>query len=260
MDRRRAWWQASRPHTLPAAATPVLVGAGLAIGDGAFRWGPFLAALLGALAIQVAANFTNDLSDARKGADTEARIGPQRMVATGMISERQMTVATVFAFALASAAGIYLIVEAGWVIALIGITSILAAVGYVGGPRPYGYRGFGEVFVFIFFGLVATVGSRYVHDRTAPLDVWLLAVPIGFLVTAILVANNVRDIETDAAAGKRTLAVMLGRERTRALFAVLVFGSFVAIAVFGVAGWTPRATLFAAFLAPFSAGIVRTVY
>ena len=260
MDRRRAWWQASRPHTLPAAATPVLVGAGLAIGDDVFRWGPFLAALLGALAVQVAANFTNDLSDARKGADTEARIGPQRMVATGMISERQMTVATVFAFVLASAAGIYLIVEAGWVIAIIGITSILAAVGYVGGPRPYGYRGFGEVFVFIFFGLVATVGSRYVHDRTAPLDAWLLAIPIGLLVTAILVANNVRDIETDAAAGKRTLAVMLGRERTRAMFAALVFGSFVAIAVFGVAGWTPQATMFAAFLAPFSAGLVRTVY
>jgi len=260
MNRRRAWWEASRPHTLPAAATPVLVGTGLAVGSDVFRWGPFLAAMLGALAIQVAANFTNDLSDARKGADTEERIGPQRMVATGVISERQMTAATVLAFALASAAGVFLIVEAGWVIAAIGLVSILAAIGYVGGPRPYGYHGLGEVFVFIFFGLVATVGTRYVFDRSAPLDAWLLAIPVGFLVTAILVANNVRDIETDAATGKRTLAVILGRERTRSLFAVLVFGSFVAIAVFGVVGWTPQATLFAVFLAPFSSSLVRTVY
>jgi 1,4-dihydroxy-2-naphthoate octaprenyltransferase len=238
----------------------VLVGAGLATGDEAFRWGPFLAAMLGALAIQVAANFTNDLSDARKGADTDRRIGPPRMVATGVISERQMTWATVLAFVVASAAGAYLIIEAGWVIAVVGVTSILAAIGYVGGPRPYGYRGLGEVFVFVFFGLVATVGSRYVHDQTAPLDAWLLAIPIGFLVTAILVANNVRDIETDAAAGKRTLAVILGRERTRSLFAVLVLGSFLAIALFGVIGWTTPATMFAVFLAPFSAGLVRTVY
>jgi 1,4-dihydroxy-2-naphthoate octaprenyltransferase len=260
MNQRRAWWQASRPHTLPAAATPVLVGAGLAIGDEAFHGGPFLAAMLGALAIQVAANFTNDLSDARKGADTEQRIGPPRMVATGIISERQMTIATVLAFAVASTAGVYLIVEAGWVIAVIGITSILAAVGYVGGPSPYGYRGLGEVFVFVFFGLVATVGSRYVYDRSAPLDAWLLAIPIGFLVTAILVANNVRDIDTDSATGKRTLAVILGRERTRTLFAVLVFGSFLTIALFGVAGWTPTPTMLAIFLMPFSAGLVRTVF
>lgn len=260
MEGRRAWWQAARPHTLPAAATPVLVGGGLATGDGVFRWGPFLAAMGGALAIQVAANFTNDLSDARKGADTRDRIGPPRMVASGVISEKQMMMATTIAFALASIAGVYLIAEAGWVIAAIGLASIVAAVGYVGGPRPYGYRGFGELFVFVFFGLIATVGSRYVHDRSAPLDSWLLAIPVGFLVTAILVANNVRDIDTDAATGKRTLAVMIGRERTRALFAVLVFGAFVAIAVFGVFGWTAQATLFAIFLAPFSAGLVRTVY
>lgn len=255
-----AWLQAARPHTLPAAATPVLVGAGLAVGDDAFRWGPFLAALLGALAINVAANFANDLSDARKGADNEDRIGPPRMVATGMISERRMAWATAGTLLTATLAGVYLIVEAGWVIAAIGGASILATLGYVGGPRPYGYRGLGEVFVFVFFGLVATVGSRFVHDQTAPADAWLLATPVGFLVTAILVANNIRDIDTDAAAGKRTLAVILGRERTRALFALLVFGSFVAIAVFGVLGWTPQATLFVVFLAPFSAGLVRTVY
>lgn len=260
MGSRQAWWQAARPHTLPAAAAPVIVAAGLAIGAEVFRWGPFLAAMLGALAINVAANFTNDLSDARKGADNAQRIGPQRMVATGVITERQMTWATVLAFAVATAAGVYLIREAGWVIAAIGAASILATIGYVGGPRPYGYRGLGEVFVFVFFGLVATVGSRYVYDRTAPLDAWLLAIPVGFLVTAILVANNVRDIETDAATGKRTLAVILGRDRTRTLYALLVFGSFLAIVLFGVIGWTEPATMFAAFLAPFSSSLVRAVY
>jgi 1,4-dihydroxy-2-naphthoate octaprenyltransferase len=133
-------------------------------------------------------------------------------------------------------------------------------LGYVGGPAPYGYRGLGEVFVFVFFGLVATVGSRYVHDQTAPLSAWLLAIPIGMLVTAILVVNNYRDIDTDRAAGKRTLAVIMDRGPTRTLFAVLVYGAFVAIALFGTIGWTPLSTLFSCFLVPFAAVPVRIVY
>jgi 1,4-dihydroxy-2-naphthoate polyprenyltransferase len=136
----------------------------------------------------------------------------------------------------------------------------MAMLGYVGGPVPYGYRGFGEVFVFLFFGLVATVGARYVHDMTAPLGAWLLAIPVGMLVTAILVANNYRDIETDREAGKRTLAVILGQKLTRTLFAVLAYGAFPLIAVFAMAGWTPFETLFAALLLPFAAGPVRIVY
>jgi 1,4-dihydroxy-2-naphthoate octaprenyltransferase len=133
-------------------------------------------------------------------------------------------------------------------------------LGYVGGPAPYGYRGFGEVFVFVFFGLVATVGSRYVHNQTAPLSAWMLAIPVGMLVTAILVANNYRDIDTDRAAGKRTLAVIMGRERTRTFFAILVYGAFLAIALFGVMGWTPISTLFSGFLIPFAAVPVRIIY
>jgi 1,4-dihydroxy-2-naphthoate octaprenyltransferase len=133
-------------------------------------------------------------------------------------------------------------------------------LGYVGGPMPYGYRGFGEVFVFVFFGLVATVGSRYVHDMTAPLGAWLLAIPIGMLVTAILVANNYRDIDTDRQAGKRTLAVLLGQRRTRTLFSLLVYGAFPLIAIFAVVGWTPFETLFAALLFPFATGPVRILY
>ncbi|MEA1903056.1 MAG: 1,4-dihydroxy-2-naphthoate octaprenyltransferase, partial [Actinomycetota bacterium] len=148
----------------------------------------------------------------------------------------------------------------GPLILVIGIVSVLAMLGYVGGPFPYGYRALGEVFVFTFFGLVATVGSRFVHDATAPLSAWLLAIPVGMLVTAILVVNNYRDIDTDRAADKRTLAVVLGRDRTRTLFAILAYGGFPLIVFFAVFGWTPQATMFAGLLAPFGSGPVRIVY
>ncbi len=266
MSRAGSWWIAARPHTLWAAVVPVLVGAGLAWGDAgsndgrAFRWDALGAALIGALAIQIAANFVNDIFDARKGADTKDRIGPTRVVASGLLSERTVWIGTAAVVAVAVAAGAYLIAIAGWVVAAIGITSLLAMLGYVGGPKPYGYFGMGEVFVFLFFGLVATVGARYVHDMAAPLNAWLLAIPIGFLVTAILVANNVRDIDTDRATGKNTLAVYLGRDRTRAMFAGLVWGAFVAILTFALVGWTPRWTLIAMIAMPPAVPIVRTIY
>jgi 1,4-dihydroxy-2-naphthoate octaprenyltransferase len=256
----RAWWIAARPHTLWAAVVPVLVGSGLAWGEGVYRWDAFGAALLGAVAIQIAANFVNDIFDARKGADTEARIGPTRVVASGLLSERSVWSGTVLVVAVAVAAGAYLIAIAGWVIAAIGISSLLAMLGYVGGPKPYGYFGLGEAFVFVFFGVVATVGARYVHDMEAPIDAWLLSLPIGFLITAILVANNVRDIDTDRDAGKNTLAVYLGRDRTQALFAALIWGAFTTILIFGVFEWTPRWTLLALLTAPLAVPIVRSVY
>jgi 1,4-dihydroxy-2-naphthoate octaprenyltransferase len=237
-----------------------MVGAGLAYGDGAFRSDAFWWAMLGALAIQVAANFANDASDAKKGADTEDRLGPPRMVALGEISPKQMWLGVVAAVVVAAAAGVVLAIIAGPLILAIGAVSIIAMLGYVGGPLPYGYRGFGEVSVFVFFGLVATVGSRYVHDMTAPLSAWLLAIPVGMLVTAILVANNYRDIDTDRAAGKRTIEAMMGRERSRLLFAVLVYGTYPLIVLFATAGWTPTATLFAGLLAPFAVVPVRIVY
>lgn len=259
MTRLEVWRTAARVHTLPAAVVPVLVGSGLAYGEEVFRWDSFLWALVGALAIQVAANFANDASDAKRGADTSDRLGPPRMVATGAVTSRQMWMAAWVAIAVAAAAGIALILIAGWLVLLIGASSIVAMLGYVGGPAPYGYRGLGEVFVFVFFGLVATVGSRYVHDMTAPLAAWLLAIPVGMLVTAILVANNYRDIDTDRSAGKRTLAVVTGREATRVLFSVLVLGSFAAIAVFAVAGWIPITTLFCGFLLPLAAVPIRII-
>lgn len=259
MSGYRAWKAAARLRTLPAAIVPVLVGGGLAYGEGVFRGDAFIWAMVGALAIQVAANFANDASDARRGADSPDRVGPPRMVATGVISARRMWLATWLSIGVAAVAGIALTMIAGWVIVLIGASSVLAMLGYVGGPAPYGYHGLGELFVFVFFGMVATVGSRYVHNMTTPLTAWLLAVPVGMLVTAILVANNYRDLQTDERAGKRTLAVHMGPARTRGLFAGLVYGAFVAIVVFAVAGWTPRATLFSAFLVPYASVPVRIV-
>lgn len=259
MSRLQAWKTAARVHTLPAAVVPVLIGSGIAYGEGVFRWDAFAWALVGAVAIQVAANFANDVSDAKRGADTSDRVGPPRMVALGAIDSRKMWVATWVAIGVAAVAGVALTIIAGWLVLLIGVSSVVAMLGYVGGPAPYGYRGLGEVFVFVFFGLVATVGSRYVHDMTAPLASWLLAIPVGLLVTAILVANNYRDIDTDMAAGKTTLAVVMGTGRTRVLFAALVFGAFVAIAVFAVAGWIPITTLFCGFLLPLAAVPVRLI-
>jgi 1,4-dihydroxy-2-naphthoate octaprenyltransferase len=255
-----AWRIAARFHTLPAAVVPVVVGSALAGADSAFRWDAFLYALVASLAIQVAANFANDVSDARRGADTEGRLGPPRMVALGRITPSQMWIGVGLALGVAAAAGVALTIIAGPVILIVGLVSIIAMLGYVGGPVPYGYRGLGEVFVFVFFGVVATVGSRYVHDMTAPRSAWLLSIPVGMLVTAILVVNNYRDLDTDRAAGKHTLAVMIGPDRTRALFALLLYGAFPLIAVFAMTGLTPLPTLFAALIAPYAIGPVRIVY
>jgi 1,4-dihydroxy-2-naphthoate polyprenyltransferase len=256
----QAWKTAARLHTLPAAVVPVVVGSALAESDGVFRWDVFLYAMVAALAIQVAANFANDVSDAYRGADTGERVGPPRMVALGRISAKQMWVGVVVALVIAAAAGIALAVIAGPLIVVVGVVSVVAMLAYVGGPFPYGYRGLGEVFVFLFFGVVATVGTRYLYDMTAPLPAWLLSIPIGLLAAAILVVNNYRDLDTDRSAGKRTLAVIIGPERTRTLFVILVYGAFLLIALFAVMRWTPFPTVFAALLAPYAMGPVRIIY
>jgi 1,4-dihydroxy-2-naphthoate octaprenyltransferase len=254
------WRTAARVHTLPAAVVPVVVGSALAVHDGVFRWDAFLLALVAAVAIQVAANFANDVSDARRGADPADRIGPPRMVATGRISADRMWDGVVLALMVAVAAGVGLALIAGPMIIVIGVASIIAMLGYVGGPVPYGYRGLGEVFVFLFFGVIATVGSRYVHDMTAPKAAWLLSIPIGLLAAAILVINNYRDIDTDRDAGKRTLAVIIGPDRTRQLFIALTMGAMVLIAVFAATGLTPLPTAFAALVAPYAMGPIRIMY
>jgi 1,4-dihydroxy-2-naphthoate polyprenyltransferase len=223
----RIWLMAARPRTLPAAVAPVLVGTALASTQGTFRPLTFVAAMVGALFIQVGTNLSNDYSDARRGADTEDRLGPVRVTAGGLVPPRQVLLATYVAFGAAVLAGAYLIATAGWELLLVGAASILAGVLYTGGPRPYGYEGLGEVFVFLFFGVVAVAGSYFAQVEELAWEAIVLAVPVGLLASAILVVNNVRDLETDRRAGKRTLAVRLGRPRARGLYAAMVYGAFL---------------------------------
>jgi 1,4-dihydroxy-2-naphthoate octaprenyltransferase len=250
---------AARPRTLPAAVAPVLVGTSLAIRYGTFHPLAFIAALIGAMAIQIGTNLSNDYSDARRGADTDERIGPVRVTAGGLVPPRQVLIATYLTFAAAVLCGIYLIAIAGWALLAVGAASILAGVLYTGGPRPYGYAGLGEVFVFLFFGIVAVSGSYFVQRRALPWQAFVLAVPVGLLIAAILVVNNVRDIDTDRRAGKRTLAVRLGRGRTRVLFAVIVAAAFVTSWVPWFAGSLSAWLLLTLAAAPLALGVVQTV-
>jgi len=229
---------AARPRTLPAAVAPVLIGSAAAVewvGE-LPRAGAFVAALLGSIFIQIGTNLANDYSDAKRGADTVDRLGPVRVTSAGLIAPQRVLTATWIAFAIAVACGVYLTAVAGVVILLIGIVSIAAGVLYTGGPRPYGYAGLGEVFVFLFFGLVAVNGSYYVQvERLDPLPLGL-SIAIGFLATAILVVNNVRDVETDRRAGKMTLAVRIGRRQAVVLYRLLVLGAYVVLPIALVGG------------------------
>ena len=260
MSHSRLWILASRPRTLPAVVAPVLVGTSLAAHEDDFSALPFVAALVGSIFIQIGTNLSNDYSDARRGADTEERLGPVRVTAGGLMPPRHVLVGTYVAFGVAVAAGLYLAAVAGWELLVVGVASILAGILYTGGPRPYGYEGLGELFVFVFFGVVAVVGSYYVQTEQLRWEAFALAVPVGLLSSAILVVNNVRDIDTDRRAGKRTLAVKLGRERARILFAAMIVLSFAVpagTALFGgLSAWL-LVTLAALPLAP---PLVETVF
>jgi 1,4-dihydroxy-2-naphthoate octaprenyltransferase len=220
----RIWVEAARPRTLPAAVAPVLVGTAAAERFSVWR---FLGALLVGLAIQVGVNYANDYFDGVRGVDSPERIGPRRAVAAGLVAPAQMRAATAVALCVAAVAGFALAWVAGWQLLLVGLLALLAAVGYSGGPRPYASAGLGEVFVFVFFGLVATVGSAYVQAERVVGVAAVAALPVGLLATAILVVNNLRDVDTDRRAGKRTLPVRLGRTRTKTLYRLLVVGAFV---------------------------------
>jgi 1,4-dihydroxy-2-naphthoate polyprenyltransferase len=257
----RIWLMAARPRTLPAAVAPVLVGTALAATQGTLKPLTFVAAMLGALFIQVGTNLSNDYSDARRGADAEDRLGPVRVTAGGLVPPRQVLRATYIAFGAAVLAGAYLIATAGWELLLVGAASILAGVLYTGGPRPYGYEGLGEVFVFLFFGVVAVAGSYFAQVEALAWEALVLAVPVGLLASAILVVNNVRDLETDRRAGKRTLAVRLGRARARGLYAAMVYGGFLTAPLAWVLGGSElSAWLLLPLLAvPLAVPIVRVV-
>ncbi len=254
----RLWLVAARPRTLPAAIAPVLVGTALAISEDQFRALAFVAALIGSIFIQIGTNLSNDLSDARRGADTEDRLGPVRVTAGGLMPPRRVLIGTYVAFGVAVACGIYLTAEAGWEILVIGIASIVAGVLYTGGPRPYGYEGLGEVFVFLFFGVVAVTGSYFVQTEEVRWEALVLSVPVGLLASAILVVNNVRDVDTDRRAGKRTLAVKLGRLAAVRLFAVMVVGALIVPVGLAVAKGWPWVLLPLAS-APLAPSLLRTV-
>jgi 1,4-dihydroxy-2-naphthoate polyprenyltransferase len=256
----KIWLLAARPRTLPAGVAPVLVGTALAIHEGTFRVGAFIAALLGAVFIQVGANLSNDYSDARRGADTEDRLGPVRVTAGGLVPPKQVLTATYVSFGLAVLCGIYLIAIAGWVILAIGAASILAGVLYTGGPRPYGYEGLGDVFVFLFFGLVAVTGSYYAQVERLEWEAFALAVPVGLLAAAILDVNNIRDAPTDARVGKRTVAVRLGRSRARDLYAFEIYVAFlVPLVVWPASDHVGPWVLLTWLALPLAVPLVRTV-
>lgn len=222
----RAWLLACRPATLSASSVPVLVGSACAYLAGSFRLGPALAALVGAGLLQIGSNFANDVFDFEKGADTEERVGPTRAVQAGLITPRAMKRGMLGVFGLAVLVGAYLTSVAGPVVVVIGVSSIIAAIAYTGGPYPLGYNGLGDVFVMLFFGFVAVLGTLYVQHGKLTLLGWLTSIPVGSLATAILVVNNVRDCETDARVGKRTLAVRWGKRAGVAEYVVLCAVSY----------------------------------
>jgi 1,4-dihydroxy-2-naphthoate octaprenyltransferase len=224
---RQAWLLAIRPKTLPAALGPVAVGTAAALGDGRFALLPALAALAGALLLQVGSNLANDYFDFHKGADNEERLGPTRVTAAGLLTPAKVRTGMMVVFGLAALVGVYLVYVGGWPILLLGGSAIVAAILYTGGPFPYGYYGLGELFVFVYFGLAAVAGTYYVQALGVTPTVWLAAVPVGLLITAILVVNNHRDRTTDAKAGKRTLAVLLGERGTQVEYAAMLLVAYI---------------------------------
>jgi 1,4-dihydroxy-2-naphthoate octaprenyltransferase len=253
------WAMASRPRTLTAAILPVVVGSALAAADGAFRPIPALAAFLGAIAIQIGTNFANDYFDAVKGADRE-RQGPIRVTQAGLVTRGQIRRAIAIAFGFAFLCGIYLVAVAGWPIAAVGILSILSGLAYTGGPYPLGYHGLGEIFVFVFFGLVAVAGTYYVQALRLTASVVLLACPIGLLSTAILVANNLRDAETDRRSGKLTLVARHGRGFGRIEYAALLAGAFAIPPALFLAHRLPAGGLLPLLALPLAAPLLRQCF
>ncbi len=249
------WVAGARPKTLPAAVAPVLVGSGVAAALDGFRLLPAPLALVVALALQVAVNYANDYSDGRRGTDAE-RVGPMRLVGSGAAPARHVLLAAGLAFGVAAVAGLALAALSSWWLVAVGAVCIAAAWTYTGGPLPYGYRALGEVFVFVFFGLVAVVGTTYAQTLAVEGLAVAASVPVGLQIVALLVVNNLRDIAGDAAVGKRTLAVLLGERATRGFFVVLLVGSLAVVLAIGLAR---PAALLGLLAAPLIVPPVRTV-
>jgi len=227
------WFSAARPRTLPAAVAPVLVGTGAGIALGGFSWLRGGLALLVSLALQVGVNYSNDYSDGIRGTDA-IRVGPTRLVGAGLARPASVKLAALACFGAAGVAGLVLAALTSWWLVPVGMAAVAAAWFYTGGPRPYGYAGYGEIFVFVFFGLVAVLGTTYVQAGRISLTATVAAIGIGLLACALLMANNLRDVHTDATSGKRTLAVLLGEPLSRRVFALMVGGALLAVVVMGL--------------------------
>jgi 1,4-dihydroxy-2-naphthoate polyprenyltransferase len=256
----RVWLLAARPATLPAAVVPVLVGTGAALhGRQEIHEHIFFPILLAALLIQIGTNFANDVFDFRRGADTAERLGPLRVTQGGLVTPRQVAIATCITFGLALLVGAYLVSIGGWPILAIGVACLLAGVLYTGGPWPFGYHGLGDLVCFLTFGVLAVLGTAYLQRPAIDALVLWSSIPVGCLVTAILIVNNLRDIDTDRRVGKYTLGVILGRTGTRLEYAACVAVAYAVVIGLGVGGmvggwwWLPLLSL------PLAAWLVRFV-
>lgn len=226
-----SWLLASRPKTLPAAVMPVFVGTAIAIQDGAFFAPAAIVALICSILIQVGTNFINDLYDFLKGSDKKERLGPTRVLASGFITPNEMKIGIAVVFGSAFLLGLYLVYLSDWLIFIIGILSLIAGYAYTAGPYPLAYNGLGDIFVFIFFGFVGTIGTYYIQTLEITTFVFWASIPVGALITNILVVNNYRDIEEDKVAGKRTLAVMYGGRFSRVQYLVFMIVSYAILLV-----------------------------
>jgi 1,4-dihydroxy-2-naphthoate octaprenyltransferase len=254
------WLLAARPKTLPAAAAPVTVGTAMAFRDGSFQAGPALAALLAALLLQIGANLANDVFDYHRGSDVSGRLGPMRVTQAGLLKPEQVLTGMWITFGIATLLGLYLTVVAGWPVILIGLLSIGAAVAYTGGPFPFGYYGLGDLFVFLFFGVVAVCGTYFVQVRSITEVVIWSSFPMGFLITAILVVNNLRDIKTDQLTGKNTLAVRIGVSGTRIEYLTCLLAAYLIAVLMWlgdlVSGWI----LFVFLTLPMCISLIKAVW
>lgn len=247
----RLWWLGARPRTLPAAVAPVVVGTAAAVGDGGSAtgiggviWWRFACALAVAVFVQIATNLANDYSDGIRGTDDPGeRVGPPRLVGDGLATPGEVKRAMLVCFGLTLAAGTPLVLLVDWRLAIVGVAAVAAGWFYTGGANPYGYAGFGELFVFVFFGLVATAGSAYVQTESITATAWVAATAMGSIATALLVVNNLRDIPGDARAGKRTLAVRIGDRATRGLYVALLVLAFLLVPAMVAAGASPVVAL-----------------
>lgn len=259
-SRLRVWLLAIRVPTLSAAVVPVLVGSALAASAGHFRPLIFIVVLCAAILIQVGTNLTNDLFDFQKGADTGSRLGPVRVVQAGLLSQKQVGAASAITFGLAILLGLYLVKVGGWPILAIGVAAVVSGIAYTGGPWPLGYHGLGDLFVFVFFGLIAVAGTFYLQAGTVTGSSLMASLPVAMLVTAILVVNNLRDVDTDRRAGKRTLAVRLGREATQVEYTILVLGAYVIAAVMWRTGTASAWAMLPWLTLPLALRLIRDVW